>query len=583
MRALALGIALLSACGSPAPVLRNAPATAEPPPAATTTEPLEEPAIDELPAPPPAVLLVTDPAVLARFDLPLSRFVSDLDRAAIREVVAGELRQLARDDERAGVGMRHAHRLFDVRWLDDPRARFELVGVVNRIDRRAFHPGTCGETRLVYRLAYRTDDIDSRLPMTVNVVFFQRGDAECGDAILRWQRAPEALGELGGALTHLDELKSIELDVEVVRWPGTVRPDLAGHAEYLLAVLRRGEDGALAPSPLENQPDVRRLSRDAAGRAALLDWIVEPSTLAAIETGTAVLPEALSARRASSAAPHGHARTANRPFSELVDEAELAARLPVLDGRLRTPAALLRRLDGLSCTGCHQSRSLAGFHLLGDEPADDRVDALALGRSPHLVGDLVRRAAYAEALAHGAAPPEHRGFPERDGHDGAGAHCGLGTDPSFETWTCADGLVCEPAGDAAIGVCGRRGVGDACEPVTVTRRRTDRGSHAELACALGTCQTNATGFPDGLCTAACGAEGTTCGAIPGLEPFNACIGRREPFAHCLATTSSPAALLACDEDHPCRDDYVCARAPGGEGGCIPPYFLFQLRVDGHPL
>lgn len=30
-----------------------------------------------------------------------------------------------------------------------------------------------------------------------------------------------------------------------------------------------------------------------------------------------------------------------------------------------------------------------------------------------------------------------------------------------------------------------------------------------------------------------------------------------------------------------RDDYICARTPDGNGACIPPYFLFQLRVDGH--
>ncbi|WP_437943724.1 hypothetical protein WMF27_00680 [Sorangium sp. So ce281] len=27
----------------------------------------------------------------------------------------------------------------------------------------------------------------------------------------------------------------------------------------------------------------------------------------------------------------------------------------------------------------------------------------------------------------------------------------------------------------------------------------------------------------------------------------------------------------------------CARTSSGEGACIPPYFLFQLRVDGHAV
>ena len=32
------------------------------------------------------------------------------------------------------------------------------------------------------------------------------------------------------------------------------------------------------------------------------------------------------------------------------------------------------------------------------------------------------------------------------------------------------------------------------------------------------------------------------------------------------------------------DDFICAQAEGqpeGRGACIPPYFLFQMRVDGH--
>ena len=33
----------------------------------------------------------------------------------------------------------------------------------------------------------------------------------------------------------------------------------------------------------------------------------------------------------------------------------------------------------------------------------------------------------------------------------------------------------------------------------------------------------------------------------------------------------------------CRNDYICARiGDGDDGACVPAYFLFQLRVDGHP-
>src|SRR5690606_2167971 len=77
-------------------------------------------------------------------------------------------------------------------------------------------------------------------------------------------------------------------------------------------------------------------------------------------------------------------------------------------------------------------------------------------------------------------------------------------------------------------------------------------------------------------------EGTTrCGAIAVLDPFNACLARNEPFSHCLTTHVRPAGLRRCSASSPCRDDYLCAGEEGG-GVCVPPYFLFQMRVDGHP-
>jgi hypothetical protein len=42
-------------------------------------------------------------------------------------------------------------------------------------------------------------------------------------------------------------------------------------------------------------------------------------------------------------------------------------------------------------------------------------------------------------------------------------------------------------------------------------------------------------------------------------------------------------LPTCSAERPCRDDYECARVPGAEpgtGACVPPYFVFQLRLDG---
>jgi hypothetical protein len=83
-----------------------------------------------------------------------------------------------------------------------------------------------------------------------------------------------------------------------------------------------------------------------------------------------------------------------------------------------------------------------------------------------------------------------------------------------------------------------------------------------------------------MCTASCDSPGAACGSIAILDSFNACLARGEAFLACIRGNVQPAGLRRCDAEQPCRDDYVCARAASG-GVCLPPYFVFQLRVDGH--
>lgn len=529
---------------------------------------------------------------------------------AVVRIVEDELARIARTDPRAGVGIRgHAHRLFDARWLRADAARFELIAVVNRLDRQPFTPGHCGEIRLIYRLGYRRGAASSRLPMTA--VAALRGapaTAGCAAAAARW-RAPAglagaALGSwlLAGPLAaHLEApaLERLEINLQTVRWPSAVRPDLGGHAEYLLRVFRAGArvEDPLLPAPLLDTPDVARIRREPALRARLLSWLRQPDTLAAIDAGTAILPDELSAERVVSVTPRGLARRSNRPYRSLLSPAELAD-LPLAGRRhIASPEALLRRLDALTCAGCHQSRAIAGFHLLGDDDAAVAPgNALAVARSPHLQSELARRRRLVHALASGQ--PADLGQPpaERTGDEpgGYGARCGLG-DPGFSRWTCAAGLRCMPADapddDRAVGVClpDPRQVGDPCEAGALRphpdphRDRIPRP--AVLACGPGAvCNRSSVGFPGGMCTESCdsGSPQATCGVIAELRPFNDCLARNQPFADCLARHVNPAGLRACSESAPCRDDYICARTPAGTGACIPPYFLFQLRVDGHP-
>lgn len=559
------------------------------------------------------IVLVTEPAALAVVadgGGALDDLLARERQAVVAEAVKQDVAAARKKDPSAGVGVRgHSHRLFDVRWL--ATGHFELIGVAYRVDRIPFTPGRCGEIRLIYRLAYSAvmggETVSSRLPMTVSVVL--AGEPEdrgsCAHAARAWM-APAVVGELGGwllagplagALTPARVIR-VESNVQIVRWPSAVRPDLGGHAEYALRVFRPDAGGGFSASLLENTPDLPRLLRDRAARARLIAWIRDPAHLDAIARGTAVLPDEFLARVAVSVSPRGLSRRANRPFRQLVEPAALAG-VP-LAGRtvVGSPEALVRRLDDMSCAGCHQSRTIAGFHLLGEDGPDAAAgNALAVAMSAPLVAERRRRADLALALAAGATPDFTRPFAERaaDPAGRSGARCDLAGDPGFADWTCADGFTCArldaPADDAALGVCvpaAGPAVGDPCETGLLTaagdshRDRVGKVTHA--ACAVGVCNGNRVGFPAGMCTATCDdlPEGATCGAIALLTPFNNCLARNTPFPRCLAEHVSPAGLRACSEAAPCRDDYICARTASGNGACIPPYFLFQLRVDGHP-
>ena len=102
----------------------------------------------------------------------------------IIRLVTDALTARRKADRQLGVGFRFSHRLFDAGWLTARQARFALIAVVNRMDRAAFAADGCGETRLVYRLAYDRGDDASRLPMTINVLFRQPGT--CFEAWKRW-------------------------------------------------------------------------------------------------------------------------------------------------------------------------------------------------------------------------------------------------------------------------------------------------------------------------------------------------------------------------------------------------------------
>lgn len=516
------------------------------------------------------------------------------------KVIRQDIQDIWAADTDAGVGLKYAHRTFNPAWLTDARMRFHLVAVVNRIDRRVFAKDkTCGETRLIYRLGYAVGGeraMVSRLPMTVNVVYRVADDGQnCKDVGALWS-ADWVKAQLVGPMAGKGALalRSVEVNVQSVRWPGTVHPSLGGHAEYILRVFHPTADNqTYAPAVLENTPDVAALSKDKAQRQALVEWLRDPKNLAAIDQGTALLPEHFLARKVVSSAPHGLARLGNRGFSQLIKAEDLEGLDLSGTTYIQSPRAMLRRLDAMTCAGCHQSRSVAGFHLLGREPDPLQVvDALEISSSPHFQDELGRRAHYMADVVAGHAPDEVRPPPEYDPHGALNSRCGLG-DPGFEGWRCGGGSVCLAAEDPEVGLCVPEGghvAGDPCEIGVLSTKAVPNKDRIrdvkEVSCGdFGVCESSAVGFPGGMCAASCAVPGHhgVCGSIPLLVDFNKCVASQKPLHDCIIDNTRPAGMRACDDKNPCRDDYICARTGQAMGACMPPYFLFQMRVDGHPL
>jgi hypothetical protein len=613
----------------PAPSLRASGAARYQRAAPPASNPTASPPLAAAPDP---ILLVTDPIALSMLDqhgyalgdwlighgtgrLTNAQLVDANAFDWLTRAAADDLSRVTARDPQAGVKVsRFPHRLFDSVWLRSPHARFELTAVVNRLDRAPFEAGSCGEIRLIYRLAYATaaePPVASRLPMTLGIeIEVPRGADGCVTAARRWVPPKPLSGSelavwLGSAGAPLDPATlgdatsarhRIVVNLQQVRWPSAVRPDLGGHAEYGLRSFRpTAQRGHYEPEPLENTPDAERLARDSKLKSELLAWLSEGENLKAVDVGTPFLPARFLATRAESVTPRGLARRKNRPFSALFPASALASLDLAGLATVHSPEALLRRLDELTCPGCHEARSIAGFHVLGDDPAEALAgNALLVGTSPHVLADLARRGAVVRALMDGRDADFSQPFPERSSSGGYGAHCGLGADPTFSAWRCNEGLFCQAYDAAAregVGQClpaTPSAAGDPCEVGTVepnANAHRDRvSSPVRLDCGgNAVCNRNAVGFPGGMCTEGCGAlsSSSTCGSIAVLEPFNACVARGEPFGACLAEHVRPAGLRACSAGNPCRDDYVCARTTAG-GACIPPYFLFQLRVDGHP-
>ena len=620
----------------------------------------------------------------------------------------GDARSTARE---RGAGSRTA--AFNWQWLRSNSLRWELIGVTNRFDRRVVpgHEATCGEARLIYRAAYSGNRENSRLPITMIVVFPQAKAPDCTAVAESWIRADDpgdkagAAKRLGkwlaqGPLQGLGKPVSFELNAQTDLWSRFVREikGVGRHHQYTLRVFRPNGT-KLAPVRLENTPNAKKVNGNRSYRAALRTWI--KNNVGAINDNAAFLPPLevggknvdLRATQVSSFTAMGITRAVNRPYSQIFgdDIDDFARRLDMGKAKAK---ALLRRLDMMTCNGCHATRSVVGFHMIGEERDyhvyenfssyakrnqngslhTHRTDAdakkneppfiarlvankVAVGISPHLRDERDRRTD--DLLAYLRSPEYSVPMPPPDQGEYLagtyGATCKIGKSvPSI--YRCDQGLRCVALdGHENYGQCipkyrangkaapGRRSIGDPVEwrdyrvgsALSAADHFKERGpvlTAKDRNCVVGRPTGWDHGFPyGGICTSNTGKlirhgeKGCTisggkriklgasayidrAGNVRKYRPYGGAprvVCGASPFGNHVANTwgrMSTAAMIwrsvagglqiSCDENHPCRDEYVCMRTLPNpkssrpnprKGTCMPGYVLSQLEIDAHKV
>ena len=412
--------------------------------------------------------------------------------------------------ETIGVGDGFAFQLFDRALLDSPDTRFVLAGIVNRMDRAYVDEAGCGEIRLIYRLTRTNvpdggaDAVSPRLPMTLNAVLKARVEGQavaCSEIARRWLAAGETAltgAELVAKLLAKDgpldlvgyaNIDRIETNLQIAHAPKTGVRDF--RTDYLLKVFRYDAPARLfQEAPMENQIDRDRVLADGGLRRELKTWLLDPGHLAAFDRGTVLIPEKFLARGAIASTPVGFDRSELEPEFGLM-QSESAAADPVFGEadvvaalrkasaggvklqNIRSVGGFQRRLNDMTCSGCHQTRGIGGFHFPGvDWMAARPSNSAVVPASPHFFGDQVRRRDILTALRDHRPPDYSRGFSSRpqwrgstelagtEYSDGWGAHCYVGSakaadnDRSFSSWGCVGGLACQTAGKTSrMGMC----------------------------------------------------------------------------------------------------------------------------------
>ncbi|WP_146688577.1 hypothetical protein [Bradyrhizobium canariense] len=419
-------------------------------------------------------------------------------------------------NETIGVGDSFAFQLFDRAMLYSGDARFVLSGIVNRTDRAYVSPDSCGEIRLIYRLT-RTgtaqsggEAISPRLPMTLNLVLKAKGDRAndsygaaitCAEIARRWLAAGDLAitgTELAQKLTAQDgpldlitpgNVERIETNLQIAHAPKSAIRDF--RTDYLMKVFDyNARTQAFEEAPLENQIDRERILADENLKNAFKAWLLDPRHFSELDRGTVLIPPQFLATGAVAATPVGFTTSNLQPEFGLVQGDDAKAGPVFSDGdvvtalqkaaqqglpmqNIRSVAGFERRLNDITCAGCHQTRGIGGFHFPGvDWMVAHPSNSTFVPASPHFFGDQIRRRDILTALRDGREPDYSRGFSSRpqlrgstelagtEYDDGWGAHCyqqmpnPKDNDASFRPWTCAEGLACQVVDRASrMGMC----------------------------------------------------------------------------------------------------------------------------------
>ena len=236
-----------------------------------------------------------------------------------------------------------------------------------------------------------------------------------------------------GVVSLLDgrDIERIELNFQAYRISaGADRTDFGSTAEYVIRVFRWNPDQKkFTPSYLTNQIDRARLLGNPLGdsnscdrgvrrpmsKARFLAYVTRPVVLSDIDNGTLNIPQEFLACRAVTASPGGAHRSRNsmfwnasNPAEQIITDAQIerAMRRAQSPSRqfsfMKSPNDFRLRINGLSCSGCHQERAIAGFHFPGaDRPGAPVSNSVYLPGSAAFPGDQARRQEVLRRLARG--------------------------------------------------------------------------------------------------------------------------------------------------------------------------------------